>query len=885
MVDTTRNGKYVYFFDEGRADMRELLGGKGANLAEMTRLGLPVPPGFTITTEACVGYLRTGVFPGGLKEQIRDSVSRLEEERGGRLGSSENPLLVSVRSGAAVSMPGMMDTILNLGMNEDSCSGLARATSDERFALDCYRRFIQMFGNVVKRIRHSYFERALERVKADAGVTADDALSPSGLREVIEGFLDIYEHETQESFPRDPWEQLMAAVEAVFASYNNERAQVYRGVHGIPDDMGTAVNVQSMVFGNRGDRCGTGVLFSRDPSTGQKRLYGEYLPNAQGEDVVAGLRTPRPMEELRCEMPSVYEELKDATVTLENHYREMQDMEFTVEDGRLFMLQTRTGKRTAAAAIRIAHDMVFEGLIDQREALRRVNPEDVAVLLHRGMDPNIAIESFAEGLGASPGAASGKVIFSADEAEARSARGERIILVRPETTPDDIHGMVDAQGVLTSRGGLTCHAAIVARGMGKPCVVGCEGIKIDLENGKVYTEHGEIREGELITIDGSAGRVYKGEVALIEPTMSEEFETFLSWADEVRRLGIRANADTPRDARRALEFSAEGIGLCRTEHMFMQPERLMVVQEMIIAPDAEHRQKALEKLLPMQQEDFEAIFREMSGNPVTIRLLDPPLHEFLPDISEIRSEIAHLKAQGASLGEIVDKEDMLGRVQALQEVNPMLGQRGCRLAIVYPEIYTMQVRAIFAAAVSVIKEGLTVLPEIMIPLVADAREYRELLVLVRDTGCEVQRDAGVDIDYTVGTMVEVPRACLTADEIARSAEFFSFGTNDLTQTTFGFSRDDAEAKFMHLYLSREILDENPFAVLDERGVGCLMEIGVREGRRVRPDLKIGICGEHGGEPRSIAFCDRIGLDYVSCSPYRVPVARLAAAHAAMDNGG
>ncbi len=873
--------KFVYFFDEGRAGMREVLGGKGANLAEMSRLDLPVPPGFTVTTDACAEYHRTGGMSEEILRQIKEHLQRLERERGMQLGCASNPLLVSARSGAAVSMPGMMDTVLNLGLNEETVAGLASATSDERFALDCYRRLIQMFGNVVKKVEHAKFERILQDVRSGERVRGDHEISPEGLREVIDRYLQLYRRETGCEFPADPWEQLVLTVEAVFRSWDNERARVYRRVHGIADEMGTAVNVQAMVYGNRGDRCGTGVLFTRNPSDGSRELYGEYLPNAQGEDVVAGIRTPRPVSELSETMPDVYRELEEAVMALEAHYRDMQDIEFTVEDGELFMLQTRNGKRTALAAVKIAYDMVQEGLISKKEAVRKVEPKDVAVLLHRRIDPESDVDAVARGLGASPGAACGRVVFDADEAEERGARGERVILVRPETTPDDIHGMVEADGVLTSRGGLTCHAAIVARGMGKPCVVGCEVLSIDLEESRARTGDAEIVEGDILTIDGASGRVFKGEIALIEPTVAPEFEEFLSWADEIRGLGVRANADTPADARKSLEFGAEGIGLCRTEHMFMQSERLKVMQDMIVSFTSEDRKRALEQLLPMQTEDFEAIFREMGARPVTIRLLDPPLHEFLPDEADIRAEIAALREEGSSRVELAEKEEMLQRAIALQEVNPMLGQRGCRVGILYPEIYAMQSRAIFAAAAAVVRDGIDVQPEIMVPLISDVREFDEIAKEIRSIGDEVEEQEGVGISYTVGTMIEVPRACVTADEIAASAEFFSFGTNDLTQTVFGFSRDDAEAKFLHVYLSEGILEENPFAVLDRKGVGGLMEKALVLGRNSRPDLKVGICGEHGGDPDSIEFCHLAGLDYVSCSPYRVPVARLAAAHSAL----
>ncbi len=883
MTDSVADVKYVYSFAEGQADMKDLLGGKGANLAEMTRMGLPVPPGFTITTDACTEYVRRGELTAVMKEQIDKYLCKLEEQKDQSLGDEVNPLLVSVRSGASISMPGMMDTILNLGLNDDTVSGLAEVTQDGRFALDCYRRLIQMFGNVVKGISINEFERILSDVKESADADNDTDLTTAELRAVVEDYKEIYHKETGETFPQNPRKQLLTAVEAVFASWNNERARVYRRVHGIPNDLGTAVNVQAMVFGNRGQNSGTGVVFSRNPSTGEKWLYGEYLLNAQGEDVVAGIRTPKEVSKLKVEMPGVSEQLENAAETLEKHYRDMQDIEFTIEDGQLYLLQTRTGKRTAAAAVKIAYDMVTEGLIEEKEALMRVEPDHIDVLLHPKIDPDSQLESIAKGLPASPGAASGKVVFDADEAEVRSQRGEHVILIRPETTPDDVHGIVEADGVLTSRGGMTCHAAIVARGMGKPCVVGCDELDIDLTKGVVETPKFTIKKDDVLTIDGATGEVYAQEAPLIEPTLSEEFNSLLEWADEYRDIGVRVNADTPEDAQIAREFGSEGIGLCRTEHMFMDTNRLAVMQEMIMAETIQEREETLEKLLPMQRGDFSAIFRIMDGLPVTIRLLDPPLHEFLPDISTLKEQVSKMRSEGVESVELFRKKKVLSRAETLHESNPMLGQRGCRLGLLYPEMYQMQARAIMQAAVDVHQEGIEVHPEIMIPLVSDACECELLAAQIRETALSVLDGEQVDIDFGIGTMIEVPRACVTADKIAEVAEFFSFGTNDLTQTTYGFSRDDAEAKFLHHYLSEGILDDNPFAVLDKNGVGKLVAMGIQLGRDTRPDLEVGICGEHGGEPKSIEFCAEIGMDYVSCSPYRLPVARLAAAQSAIKN--
>ncbi len=877
MGEDDRQTKYIYRFEEGSRDMRGLLGGKGANLAEMTTMGLPVPPGFTITTLASAEYRRDGKMPESLLREIWEAMSDLESARGREFGSKDNPLLVSVRSGAPVSMPGMMDTVLNLGLNTETVQGLARATGDERFALDCLRRFVQMFGNVVRGIPTGDFERILESAREDAGVTTDHRLGPDELEQVIDRYLDLYRRRTGEPFPEDPRHQLIEAVEAVFRSWDNQRAVVYRRHQGIPDDVGTAVNVQSMVFGNLGNDGGTGVLFTRDPASGDPLLYGEYLQNAQGEDVVAGLRTPRAIDEMAQTMPDVYEELKRLAVVLEEHYGDVQDIEFTVEGGELFVLQTRTAKRTPAAAVRIAHDMVVEGVISREEAMMRVNPEDLSVLLHPSIDLAGEVDSVGRGLPASPGAASGKVVFDSDEAERMANDGERVLLVRPETTPDDIHGIVGAQGILTSRGGMTCHAAIVARGMGKPCIVGCGELKIDLAQQKAWLGSLELEPGDLITIDGTTGSVFAGEMELVEPILTSHFRTFLEWADEVRVLGVRANADTPVDAAVARDFGAEGIGLCRTEHMFMEPRRLKAVQNMIMANTSEERREALAEILPLQRSDFVELFEQMHGLPVTIRLLDPPLHEFLPDVAQLKEEIREMRASGAGWTALAEKEELHSRAVGLQESNPMLGLRGCRLGLTRPEIYEMQVRAIFEAMIQVREDGVEILPEIMIPLVSDVREYRELAAMVR----RVEEEVGSVGDHLVGTMIEVPRACITAGEIAAEAEFFSFGTNDLTQTTFGFSRDDAEAKFMHHYLTEGLLDDNPFAVLDEAGVGELVRMGVDRGRSERGGLKIGICGEHGGDPKSIDFCHRVGMDYVSCSPYRIPIARLAAARAAL----
>lgn len=874
--------KYVYLFSEGKREMRSLLGGKGADLAEMTRIGLPVPPGFTITTEACNDYFRQGgKFPPGLEAEIWEKMEETEALAGKKFGDAGNPLLVSVRSGAAISMPGMMDTILNLGLNDETTAGLARISQDERFALDCYRRFIQMFSNVVLGLEHRYFEEILANWRKKRRIQFDYELDVPALREIIKEYREVITREKGRDFPQAPREQLQMAIQAVFDSWNNPRAIVYRRLNKIPADLGTAVNVQVMVFGNLGSGCGTGVAFTRSPATGEKKVYGEYLLNAQGEDVVAGIRTPQPISRLAAEMPEVYQQLEEVCQLLEKHYREMQDIEFTVERGKLYLLQTRTGKRTAPAAVKIAVDMVAEGLLSKEEAVLRIEPEQLDQLMHPRVDPTARVEAMARGLPASPGAACGQVVFNADEAAELGSQGEKVILVRTETTPDDIHGIAAAQGVLTSRGGMTSHAAVVARGMGKPCVCGCEALGIDYAAEQFRVGDLVVRKGDIISINGSTGEVVRGEIPLIDPELSGDFKTILTWADSFRTLGVRANADTPLDARRARDFGAEGIGLCRTEHMFMGAKRLPLMQQMILAETKEEREAALAKLLPLQQQDFYEILKVMEGLPVTIRLLDPPLHEFLPRKEDLLLEIWELKAKGRHLEEIKEKEEVLRKVQALAEFNPMLGHRGCRLGITYPEVYAMQVRAIFRATAQLLKEGVKVIPEVEVPLVGHVNELSFLRPLISEIGAEVEAEEGVKLNYTIGTMLEIPRACLTTDEIATEADFFSFGTNDLTQAVFGFSRDDAEGKFLPAYLEQKILKENPFIVLDGEGVGKLMENAVNLARSVKPKVLMGICGEHGGEPRSIAFCYQLGLDYVSCSPFRVPIARLAAAQAAL----
>lgn len=878
------NKKYVYLFEEGQANMKELLGSKGANLAEMANIGLPVPPGIIITTEACKEFYRAGKkFPAGLEEEIYAKIKILEEKTSEKFGDPESPLLVSVRSGAPVSMPGMMDTVLNLGLNRQTVKSLARATGSERFALDCYRRFLTMFGDVVLGIDREKFEHILTALKEKKGVSFDHLLTAVDWQQVVDAFEALIEQETNQPLPDRPMEQLFRSIYAVFNSWNSDRAIVYRRVNKIPDDLGTAVNIQVMVFGNMGEDCGTGVAFTRNPSTGEKELYGEYLINAQGEDVVAGIRTPRPIRTLKDEMPVIYGQFTTACELLEKHYRNIQDIEFTIERGKLYILQTRTGKRTAQAAVKVAVDMVKEGLITKEEAILRVEPAHLDSILHRRIDPRAKLEVIAKGLPASPGAASGKVVFDAEEAEKLGGEGRKIILVRTETTPDDIHGIVAAQGILTSRGGMTSHAAVVARGMGKPCVCGCEALRIDYAAANFTVNGLVVKKGDLISIDGATGQVMLGEVPMLDPELSPEFIELLQWADEIRTLGVRANADTPADALKSREFGAEGIGLCRTEHMFMAQERLPIVQQMILAAGTKERQEALDKLLPMQQTDFYGILKAMAGYPVTIRLLDPPLHEFLPDTEELVEEVSRLLYTEGDQKELKKKRDLLKKVRALTEFNPMLGHRGCRLGITFPDVYAMQARAIFQATVQLIREGYRVIPEVEIPLVGEVNELTVLRNLVTEIATKVSQETGVEFEYSVGTMIEVPRAALTAEKIAGEADFFSFGTNDLTQTTFGFSRDDAEAKFLHAYIDKKILPDNPFAVLDRSGVGKLMQMTVELGRQTKPDLVIGICGEHGGEPSSIEFCHQIGLNYVSCSPYRVPIARLAAAQAKANN--
>lgn len=872
--------KFVYLFNEGNSGMKEILGGKGANLAEMTNIGLPVPFGFTISTEACNAYYDAGkTIPAEVQAQVLEALGELEQKTGKKLGNPENPLLVSVRSGAVFSMPGMMDTILNLGMNDETVEGMAKLTNNPRFAYDSYRRFIQMFSDVVLDVDVFFFERLLEETREAKGYSADPEMTAEDWKEVIQGYKNIVTKHTRKPFPQDPKEQLFLSINAVFDSWNNQRAIVYRRLNKIPSHLGTAVNIQSMVFGNMGNDSGTGVAFTRDPSTGESILYGEYLINAQGEDVVAGIRTPQPIQTLKDEMPAVYQQFVDTCNRLEQHYEDMQDIEFTVERGELFILQTRTGKRTAQAAIRIATELVEEGIIDKKAALLRVDPEQLDQLLHRRIDENFERNQLAKGLPASPGAATGKVVFDADEAEMLANEGVKVILVRPETTPDDIHGIIAAQAVVTSRGGMTSHAAVVARGMGKACICGCEAMKIDLHEKQFRVGETVVNHGEIITIDGGTGEIMLGEIPMIEPELSEEFQLLLTWADEERKIGVRANADNPEDSAKALEFGAGGIGLCRTEHMFMDAARVPIVQKMILAETFEERNAALDELLPMQQGDFEGILEVMQGLPVTIRLLDPPLHEFLPDKEELIVEITKLQILDPESKELKEKEALLKKVRQLDEFNPMLGHRGCRLGMIHPEIYEMQARAIFYAVANLADKGINAQPEIMIPLVGHVNELKEMRELVNAAAQSIKEETGKDFEYTVGTMIEIPRAALTADQIAEEADFFSFGTNDLTQTTFGYSRDDAEGKFLQAYIEQKVLPENPFAVLDREGVGKLVETGVELGRQTKPGLKTGICGEHGGEKSSIEFCYNAGIDYVSCSPYRVPLARLAAAQA------
>lgn len=877
--------KYVYFFSksqaEGSAEMKALLGGKGANLAEMCNLGIPVPPGFTITTKACLEFLNLGgKFPPGLEDEVKKNLARLEKVLNAQFGGDEKPLLVSVRSGAVVSMPGMMDTVLNIGINDKIVTALVNEFDDERFPYDSYRRFIQMFGDVVMEIDKELFDAALEKIKEDKGVTLDTELDAEDLKNMVQQFKNIYREVIGKAFPEEPYEQLRLAIAAVFKSWNNKRAIKYREINNIPEGLGTAVNVQAMVFGNLNNNSATGVAFTRDPATGEKHFYGEYLLNAQGEDVVAGIRTPQPINKqqkitedqvsLEETMPELYHQLVNIYTTLENHYKEMQDLEFTIQNGELFLLQTRTGKRTPQAAITIAVDMFNEGLIEKDEALMRVEPDQLDKLLHPVIDPTQQLQILARGLPASPGAAVGKIAFSSDEAEKRAERGEKVILVRIETSPEDIGGMKVAEGILTARGGMTSHAAVVARGMGKSCIAGCGALNIDERSGVIYVGDHTLGRDDYITLNGNTGEVIKGEIKLIKPELSEEFAIILRWADEERRLKVRANADTPRDALVARDFGAQGIGLCRTEHMFFAEDRIFAVREMILSQDEKTRRKAIAKLKPMQKTDFINIFREMHGLPVTIRLLDPPLHEFLPtkedDIAKLADDMN------------TDLKRVKQRIAELHEFNPMLGHRGCRLGISYPEIYEMQVEAIFEAACEIKNEGVNVIPEVMIPLVAHVKELTILKKMVTKKAEEVFKRMKVRTEYTLGTMIEVPRAAVTSDEIAAEADFFSFGTNDLTQMGFGLSRDDA-GKFLPTYVELGILPKDPFHSLDKEGIGKLMEISVEKGRKVKPELKLGICGEHGGDPDSIDYCHKLGLDYVSCSPFRVPIARLAAAQA------
>ena len=869
--------RYVHAFEEGSKEQRYLLGGKGANLAEMTNLGLPVPPGFTITTEACKAYMAgADKLPDGLMDEVAAALTALEEKMGKRLGDEADPLLVSVRSGAPFSMPGMMDTVLNLGLNDASVNGLAKQTDNERFALDSYRRFVQMFGKIVLDIDGELFEEALTELREQRGVATDPELDADALTGLVETFKGIVKKEAGVDFPQDPREQLQYAIEAVFRSWNGKRARDYRKLEGIPDDLGTAVNVQTMVFGNKGDDSGTGVAFTRDPATGEKRPYGDFLVNAQGEDVVAGIRTTEPLDDMGKTFPEPHRQLLKVMDTLEQHYRDMCDIEFTIEQGRLFILQTRVGKRTAAAALRMAVDMEAEGLIDRTEAVLRVQPAQLDQLLHPRIDKTEQ-DPIATGLNASPGAAVGKVSFTADEAEAAAAAGEKVILVRPETSPDDLHGMIAAEGILTSRGGLVSHAAVVARGMGKPAVCGASALDIDVE-GKVFKVDGTtVREGDVITIDGTTGDIYVGAIPVVVPEPSDYFDTILGWADELRTLRVRTNADLPEDAEKARRFGAEGIGLCRTEHMFMG-DRLPIVQRFILASEEKEELAALAELETLQRSDFLGIFAAMDGLPVTIRLLDPPLHEFLPDVEEllVRDAKGELDDEGRTL---------LAAAQAWRESNPMLGTRGCRLGIIKPGLYRMQVKAILEAAIARKVAGGDPRVEIMIPLIVSEPELSLIVDWAREVAESLFSDSREGVSFLVGTMIETPRAALMADDIAKVAEFFSFGTNDLTQMAFGFSRDDVEGRFMSQYLELHLLAANPFETLDVEGVGQLVRDAVAKGRAARPDLKLGICGEHGGDPESVRFCHEVGLDYVSCSPYRVPIARLAAAHAAVGSDG
>ena len=870
--------KYVYLFSEGNASMKNLLGGKGANLAEMTTLGIPVPTGFTVTTEACNKYYEDGkTISSEVMEQIYASIKELEKVAGKEFGSEEDPLLVSVRSGARVSMPGMMDTILNLGLNDSAVEVVANKTNNPRFAYDSYRRFIQMFSDVVMGIEKRLFEDKLDAMKEARGVKLDTDLNADDLKELVAQFKELYKKEKGEEFPQDPKVQLIESITAVFRSWDNPRAIVYRRLNDIPGDWGTAVNVQQMVFGNKGETSGTGVIFSRNPATGENKIYGEYLMNAQGEDVVAGIRTPQPISQLEEQDPVIYKQLTDIIATLEAHYKDMQDMEITIEEGKLYFLQTRNGKRTAQAALKIAVDLVEDGTLTKEEAILKVEPKQLDTLLHPAFDVEELKKAnvVAKGLPASPGAACGKIAFTADESKERAEKGEKVVLVRLETSPEDIEGMIAAEGILTVRGGMTSHAAVVARGMGTCCVAGCGEIKVDEKAKTVTIEDKTYGVDDYISIDGSTGNIYAQAVKTVSPEITGHFATFMGWADEIRKLKVRTNADTPRDTIQAVEFGAEGIGLCRTEHMFFAEDRIMAVREMIVAKNEEQRRKALDKILPMQRQDFTEIYEALEGMPATIRFLDPPLHEFVPHSDEEIAELA--KEMGLTF------EELKATVEDLHEFNPMMGHRGCRLAVSYPEIAEMQTRAVIEAALDVkAKKGYDIVPEIMIPLVGEIKELKYVKDVVVKTAEAVMEERGTKIEYHVGTMIEIPRAALTADEIAKEADFFSFGTNDLTQMTFGFSRDDA-AKFLGSYYDKKIYEQDPFAKLDQTGVGQLVKIAAEKGRATRPDIKLGICGEHGGDPSSVEFCHNVGLNYVSCSPFRVPLARLAAAQAQVKN--
>ena len=870
--------QFVYLFNEGNASMKNLLGGKGANLAEMTSLGIPVPQGFTVTTEACNKYYEDGkLISQDIINEIYEKLKVLEEETGKKFGSVTNPLLVSVRSGARVSMPGMMDTILNLGLNDDSVEALAKLTNNERFAYDSYRRFIQMFSDVVMGVEKRLFEDLIDKVKAKKGVYFDTDLDANDLKELVLEFKNLYKKEKNENFPTDPKVQLIEAITAVFRSWDNPRAIVYRRLNDIPGEWGTAVNVQQMVFGNKGETSGTGVAFSRNPATGENKIYGEYLMNAQGEDVVAGIRTPQPISKLEEQNPKIYNQFVNIVNKLEKHYRDMQDMEFTIEDGVLYFLQTRNGKRTAQAALKIAVDLVNENMLSKEEAILKVEPKQLDTLLHPTFDmENLkTVKAVAKGLPASPGAACGKIAFTAEEAKERNGNGEKVVLVRLETSPEDIEGMIASEGILTVRGGMTSHAAVVARGMGTCCVAGCSSIKVNENNRTLEINGNLLTDNDYISIDGSTGNVYSGEVKTVLPEITGYFATFMGWADEIRKLGVRTNADTPKDTRQAIHFGAEGIGLCRTEHMFFAEDRIAAVREMIVAKSLEQREKALNKILPMQREDFIKMYEELQGKPANIRLLDPPLHEFLP--TEEQDIVALAKEMNIKV------DDLRNTIKDLHEFNPMMGHRGCRLDVSYPEIAKMQTRAIIEAAICVKKgKGYDVKPEIMIPLVGEIKELKYVKDLIVKEATSIIEESGIDLEYKIGTMIEIPRAAITADEIAKEAEFFSFGTNDLTQMTFGFSRDDA-GKFLKDYYDKKIYEQDPFAKLDQKGVGSLIKVAIEKAKSTRPNLKLGVCGEHGGDPSSVEFFHNVGLDYVSCSPFRVPVARLAAAQAQVKN--